>query len=75
MIMKPTQAENKRVARAIGKEIKFARIESGYTEQELAERSGCSKKEILAYEAGETMPNAVRLHWILKAMGREGIEI
>lgn len=55
---------------SIGKEIKMARVERGYSQSKLAELCGYSQQEISKYEKGR-IPNAERLDKIAKVLGKE----
>lgn len=49
--------------------IKQTRVEQGVTQSELAERIGCTQKDISRFESGKVSPSAEKLEQIAKALG------
>lgn len=57
---------------AIGEQIKKARQNRGYTQQELADILGVAKNTVTGYERGNRAPDALKIKAIAKALGVTG---
>lgn len=57
---------------AIGEQIKKARQNRGYTQQELADMLGVAKNTVTGYERGNRAPDALKIKAIAKALGVTG---
>lgn len=51
--------------------LREARLDKGWTQDELARRAGCREKEIGRYENGQHLPQTDRLMAIMKALGHD----
>ena len=56
---------------SIGKEIKMARIEKGYTQTQLAELCGWNQKQQSYYENGKHTPTGDKLDKIARLLDKE----
>lgn len=56
---------------SIGKEIKLARVEKGYTQEELAKLCGWDQRQQSLYESGKHTPMGDKLEKIAKILGKE----
>ncbi len=57
---------------SIGEQIKKARQNRGYTQQELADILGVAKNTVTGYERGNRAPDALKIKAIAKALGVTG---
>lgn len=57
---------------SIGEQIKKARQNKGYTQQELADMLGVAKNTVTGYERGNRAPDALKIKAIAKALGVTG---
>lgn len=57
---------------SIGEQIKKARQDKGYTQQELADMLGVAKNTVTGYERGNRAPDALKIKAIAKALGVTG---
>lgn len=52
----------------VGRRIKALRIDRGYTQDELSDKSGVSSSQIARYERGESLPSFSAAYAIAKAL-------
>lgn len=51
------------------------RVEKGYTQMQLAEKSGIQQGMISAYESNVVQPTVKRIEWFCKALGVTATEL
>lgn len=57
------------LATAVGKAVRHARVESGMTQSEVAQRLGCPQSAVARFEAGRTVPRIDTVFRFASAVG------
>lgn len=68
-------SEDKKTTKDIAENIRQARVNKGWTQEELAKKAGVDSNSLAKIERGESKPKGLTLVKIIKALGVKSSEI